>query len=648
MPEDNFLSGMGNESLDKLRDKASSTIEGLKKQYGLNGGGTPWPQTETPSGDLQSQYPNYTTRGFLPPILISPSKDFKKDKNNEDPEAEQSQSESVVRKFGEYTYTDWRGQKLNLAEDNGGGVGDTKSKFDLSKDLPKSKSTLTENPYSIRDYLLLQGESSMDYFRHGLQVIDNLNTIQGPEFWDTQKSKETASRTSLGSFTGTPFENNDPVMFGFDIIIDDVSSPLLNGSISDFLQQFRSISEIGARIPVYEEFKQQFIKIFKTKATVRIDDNQTSITKMRNSSYADSDNSTGLYSSGKKAYLNYYLKKIAGLEKLIESNTPTEKNFLADYGKDIITLSFSEDVSLSLGTLTHLYKLLYWSKPNGKTMVPENLLRFNCDIVISEVRNFNRVRKAISTGDIEVVKDNVSRYIYSLKECQFYFNTMPHEGEVDLASIKAFDTYNVIFDYKYSSVKFERFVPDNKGFGQYVGYDNGAIWKIGNQSRNGQAGTVYDKSVPKFFTTGTNKYNQNGVESPIVLSMPGKSSNLQYDNSETESQNLESGDVERPSSGFDNFKQKSKEKAKDLKNRAEDTLINSLTRESQTFINTRVGILNQSLNKILNAQGLTGIRPPKNIYTDKAPNAVGRIFYDVRGQLLDFIGNSFGNVITGN
>jgi hypothetical protein len=30
-------------------------------------------------------------------------------------------------------------------------------------------------------------------------------------------------------------ENNDPVMFGFEIVIDSVSSPLLNGSITDFL-----------------------------------------------------------------------------------------------------------------------------------------------------------------------------------------------------------------------------------------------------------------------------------------------------------------------------------------------------------------------------------------------------------------------------
>jgi hypothetical protein len=79
--------------------------------------------------------------------------------------------------------------------------------------------------------------------------------------------------------------------------------------------------------------------------------------------------------------MNYYLKKVAGLKNLSESNTGDTKKYLVDYRKDLITLDFNEDVTLSIGTLAHLYKLLYWSKPNGKSIIPENLLRFNCDII---------------------------------------------------------------------------------------------------------------------------------------------------------------------------------------------------------------------------------------------------------------------------
>ena len=82
--------------------------------------------------------------------------------------------------------------------------------------------------------------------------------------------------------------------------------------------------------------------------------------------------------------------------------------FLTDYNKDVIKLNFLEDLSATMGTLAHLYKLLYWSRPNGKGLIPENLLRFNCDIIVSECRNFNRVRKAANTsGDLEIIKDNV-------------------------------------------------------------------------------------------------------------------------------------------------------------------------------------------------------------------------------------------------
>ena len=134
------------------------------------------------------------------------------------------------------------------------------------------------------------------------------------------------------------------------------------------------------------------------------------------SNYANAETQANIYERGRKAYMSYYLKKIGGLELLLESNQPTKKKYLVDYRNDVLKLTFSEDVSSSMGTLAHLYKLLYWSKANGKNIVPENLLRFNCDIIISEVRNLNRVRKAIDTNNLEVIKDNVSRQVYS------YFN----------------------------------------------------------------------------------------------------------------------------------------------------------------------------------------------------------------------------------
>ena len=317
---------------------------------------------------------------------------------------------------------------------------DTKQKLEES-----TTGKVESEAYSARDYYLRFNDQGTDYFRHGLHIDGYTNLKSGKdsrEAWDGS-----GDPFRLGSFKNTPYENNDPVMYGFEIVIDALSSPLLNGSVEDFIAQFSYISEIASKGIVIDDFKRQFTKLFRTKGSVKtmtysahdvLINNQRDGQSMASnatgllSTYANTETPTKLYRPGKKAYMSYYLQKITGLSKLTEANTSAEKKYLADYGKDIITLTFLEDVSATMGALAHLYKLLYWSKPNGKNLIPENLLRFNCDIIVSECRNFNRVRKATKTGDLEIIKDNVSRYIYQLRECQFYFSAMPHDDIIDI------------------------------------------------------------------------------------------------------------------------------------------------------------------------------------------------------------------------
>ena len=606
--------------LDKLKDKGKATVEGLKRQYGIGQTSNPWPQTMyspiTGEGGL-NLYPKHKTRGFLPPVSIP------------------SNLQGGEFKIGQYSFRDWRG--YNIIDNQAPVLIDTKDKFDKSVSIPKSSNELTDSPYSTVDMYSIFGDNSTDYFRHGLHVIDNLTPIENPESGQ--------SNLRLDTFSGTPFEQNDPVIFGFEIIIDDITSPLLNGSVLDFLRNYNNVTEISSRIPVYEDFKQQFIKFFKTKSTVSINAESTTISKMRPPSTPEAPTRDSFFQDmNKKAYMNNYLKKVAGLDKLIEQNTPSAKNFLVDYNKDVITLSFSEDVTLSMGTLAHLYKLLYWSKPNGKGIVPENLLRFNCDIVVSEVRNYKRVIKAVGDNNIQVIKDNVSRYVYSLRECQFYFNTLPHGADIDMGGTPtAFGegAYTIQFDYKYSTVKLERFVPklDGSGTGEYVGYDGGAIWRIGSPgARESRQDPSIDTS--KFFTKGENKFNQNGVSSPFVVNIP----NNQLFKRVFEQENQQG---EENLTGFEKFKKASKAKAKQLGNLLIDTAIQSATRELQFVVNSRVALLNKSLNKILNSNNIKGVRPPTNIYTDDALTPGGRIFYDVRGQLFNFAGDTLGGILGG-
>lgn len=484
--------------LDEIRKRAISNIDSLKKNFNLDSDGNPWPQTYfTPVSDGSlNLYPNYRTRGFLPPEKIAPY-----------PTGETYGS-------GEYTYKDWRGYQLQLREPTGLSI---KDKFNERNSLPDSRNSLVDKNYSTRDYYIIFGDRTTDYFRHGLQVIDNLGTLDGVEIPN--------STIRYDTFKHTPFENNDPIIYGFDIVVDNLSSPLLNGSINDFINNYSNVSEIASRANVYEDFKQQFSKIFKTKTDLDINVGDVSITNMKlGGSYATSEETSNKSTFGKRAYLGYYLNGVSGLSNLVENNTSNKKKYLASYNEDVITLNFLEDVSMSIGTLAHLYKLLYWSKPNGKGLIPENLLRFNCDIVISEIRNFKRVMRSLETNDLEIVKDNVSRHVYSLKECQFYFNTIPHPDEVNIGETpKIFENYKITFDYKYSSSRLERFVPKNtRGEGKYVSYDSGSMWRIGNPGErdNRSNGVPGDASVPRFIGDGVNTFNSMGVDSNFVLSYP--------------------------------------------------------------------------------------------------------------------------------
>lgn len=481
-------------ALANIQAQAAYTQDNLKN-YGvalevLKTAPKDWPQNVI--------QPGFKTKGILPSILLQPTIET---------------TGGLKQEPGGYEYEDWRGQKLKYEGDNISPLK-TEDRYNLSRDFPKTQDELKEIPYSMRDIPLIFSDSRMDYFRHGLQTINNLTPIENPINGN--------STLRLDQFKNTPFENNDPVMYGFEIIIDSVSSPLLNGSIIDFINQYTSINEIAVKKQVYEDFKNQFVKFFRTNGNVRIDATQTTITKTETKTPLV-DSNANIFWPGKKSYLGYYIKKIGGLDNLVETNKGDTFKYLSDWKKDFITIDFLEDVSLSVGTLAHLYKLLYWSRPQGKLMIPENLLRFNCEIIISECRNFNRTRKNIQSGNLEILKDNLSRYIYSLRECQFWFDKMPHPNDVSIGGEgpSIYENYTMQFDYKYSTAKLERFVPSG-GWGAYVGYNGGSIWKIGNAGARGGTTSV-DSSAPKFFTVGSSDIipNENGVNKPYVLNIYG-------------------------------------------------------------------------------------------------------------------------------
>lgn len=680
----------GNANNRSIFAQADDTIKSLKSKFGFSGGLVPglsldisgdrWPQVQTVNDfsdrdKLREMYPNWKTTGFLPPILCVPRA---KEKGNGE-----IRTEVISGIDADYIYQDWRGHIIVKKKGVENPVStyetlDTSERFNvsLSEDMPrKTKKDLIEQPYSSRDLLAIFGDYGTDYFKHGLQIVDNLGTLP-PNLSDFYRSNESSEfRKSI--YKGTPYENGDPIIYGFEIIFDDINSPLLNNSVSDFLNLLSNVSEIRARNKVYEEFKYHFTKFFKTRSTIRYDEEQLSITKAREFSLPESEKLQNLYEIGKKAYKSYYVTGISGLSKLVEANTPTEKKAIVDYNKDVITLEFHESVSMSVGLLAHLYKLLYWSKPNSKGIVPENLLRFNCEIIISEMRNFSRIRKDVETGNLERIKDNLSRYVYSLRECQFYFDKLPHDDQIDLTSPKTFEKLQVQIDYKYSTMKFERFVPADRTIngpqkGKFVGYDAGAIWKVGNpgerDNRNLSNADKKDTSIPKFYTENINRFGQNGVTEPLVISIPGGFLNKnQYTRpvSTTQSggQPIEPNPEINPDENTDSSDSSNFQKAKKVASKKAVEGWDLLKDQASVAIkNERSKIMNVQMRNLAGLLGKTvgftpnGISSPTNIYKGSntgiggGNNATFAGFMnsssaiDAKNQISQFGGDALGDI----
>ena len=640
------------------------------------------------------------TRTNVSLMGIVDSKDGKRKKPGFTPDSAYSVGDFIKAPNGWYgNLLDSHIDNINFSKRN---LDDTNTKFEESKSKPE----IGDN-YSTRDYYLIFNDSSQDYFKHGLHIegrtpiktaLNDRNVYDGSD-----------SGLRLQNFVGTSHEQNDPVIYGFELVIDALSSPLLNGSVEDFVNGYKNVSEIISRRNIIYDFKRQFQKIFKTKGSIFYDKDQPPVLMSGASNkYAESTDQSSIYRGGKKTYLGYYLQKISGLANLIEANTGEKNKSFVTYETDKITLSFLEDVSGTMGALAHLYKLLYWSKPNGKNIVPENLLRFNCDIIVSEVRNFNRVRKALDTGDIEVLKDNVSRYIYSLKECQFFFDKLPHEDSIDLGGIKVYGdgqaAYDVSFNFKYSTTKFEKWTPDPQNFGQYVGYNNGALWKIGNkgsrESRKtelsvegnpGNSGNIIDNSIPKFLTVGTNTLRQNGVTKAFILDSfnskispkvtakdpepevgpAGASSSVPTTASNTNKNGDSVGEDEEAkgakkeerkkkiSEGFESFKKNAKKAGA----RAAKGALNFAIGQINNQINVRAKLLESTILRIQNALGLGGLdSEPKNIYrpykmkTKSAyedegilmtANTIGMSkFFDVRNEIFNFVSEETASMLS--
>ena len=183
----------------------------------------------------------------------------------------------------------------------------------LGAGVIKNNTTLAGTPKDINDYLDPTNGSVVAAYT----AFDNLSEYKFKHDLDPDKIDINGADIYLTTYTSTNADNEDPVSFGYDIIINYTTSPLFNGAIENFINTFGvNYAEINSRLDILSQFKSQFFKFFKIDAPSSIKDSN-------GNSIIQNDEFGGNYIPR-----TYYLKKLSGLDNLTESiNSDKSKVF---------------------------------------------------------------------------------------------------------------------------------------------------------------------------------------------------------------------------------------------------------------------------------------------------------------------------------
>lgn len=484
------------------------------------------------------------------------------------------------------------------------------------------------------------GDDRLSNFKYGLEDDINSTLLNYPH----NQPDEGGIFKQIRSYNYQPnFDNEDPVFFSFEVEIDILNSPLFNGEAEAFINSMKNNSEVSSRLSLLKEFQKEISRYFRFNANLQNTNTGTSV------------NSAIFKTDPKKRY--YYVNKVTGLHKLNESNTSGKQNAFTDYRNDTITITFFEDTTLNLGTLYSIYKLLYWSRLNGKNLIPENLLRFDCRVIVTEMRDYVQARKTYQSGNsglfMQILKSNLSRYVYNLYECQLFFDKPSHPDVVDIGSSPSpTNTYDINFNFKYSNMIFERYSPNivNGATSSFVdngsykiltnrdGYVENAVLKHNplQQSFKEYALSTKSTTILDEFTDKESKHpgwiaNQNSTSPPTGTANAYR--NFQNTNLKAIYQ---SAQVTPQTHSNPN-----------VWGQAGKNLFNGLKKavlyEAQSHINKPFAMLNIALDKIRNSYGVGRIPAPSNVYNPPAGSTTGGLhnsfFFDVQNSLRNFGGD---------
>ncbi len=231
----------------------------------------------------------------------------------------------------------------------------------------------------------------------------------------------------------------DPTVLGYTAKIDFKNSPLFKGTTPLVSVSKNPSSDPNARVteknevPLSDSLKQGSINTKESKKSSNthnsaIDFIEKYLPQHPELTYAKtylndfSEACQTVFSSPednddykKKAYKNSYLFEIKGLDKL---DNPFVDYKDTDKEHESLEIVLGEDIRMYINKMAFLYRNLTWSYNMGKKLIPENRLRFNMYIKISDARNFTS-----GTGKEfkDAVSNGYSRVIYELKDCEFIF-----------------------------------------------------------------------------------------------------------------------------------------------------------------------------------------------------------------------------------
>ena len=417
----------------------------------------------------------------------------------------------------------------------------------------------------------------------------------------------------LSSFTNTILDNEDPTILGFDIEIDEVTSPLFNGAVDNFINKYGNNQEIGGRDGIYSEFITQFKKFFKTNTT----------------------------QEGNDVVKNYYITKLTGLDKVghvksAGTSGDSGENLFTNFPADKIEISIKEDVEQNISYLAYLYNLLSRSRIEGKRIIPKNLLRFNLRIIVTEIRNYNRVVKVGS--DFQVLNDLISKKEYNFYECEFFFNNLTHGSTIDIGgqSLTTVSDYSLSFNYKFVSSEFHKFVfnPKTQDFEPTI-YNDELFDPTLITSLDTNRAII--NTPPDELETRDKSLSLSGFSSISFLNSPVKSTLIDTYPKIGTGTSSASDDV------LGRLK-KATNKNEYLKNLGRN-LVRDISRAGADAINREIGkrfaLVNKAINERLNRLGLSislnTIQNPRNIY-----NPGNQLGNDLSNAIRGFVGRSVG------